>query len=78
MQIPRKSVKMATKMASEVHVNIVTGPSSTQVVMHNPGQSAPAVGAGVPATSVAKSVGIPNGAAHGQVPNSSIIFHNPS
>lgn len=69
---------MAIKMASEVHVNVTTGPSSTQVIVHNPGQTASVVGAGVPATATVKLVGTPNGTAHGQVPNSSVIFHNPS
>lgn len=68
---------MATKMA-EVHTSITSDKSGNQIVVHNPGQTAAAVGAGVPATAAAKAVGNPNGAAHGQVPNSSIIFHNPS
>ena len=63
---------------SDVHVNITTNASGNQVVFHNPGQSAPQVGAGAAVIAAAKPVGQPNGTAHGQVPNSSIIFHNPS
>lgn len=52
--------------------------SGNQIKHSNPSVQPLAVGAGVPATSVSKTVGNPNGAAHGQVPSTAIVFHNPA
>lgn len=68
---------MATKVA-DVHVNITTNASGNQIVFHNPGQAVLPPSAGAPVTAAVKPVGTPNGSAHGQVANSSVVFHNPA
>lgn len=57
---------------------ITINASGNQTLHSNPGVVPLPFGAGVPATSAVKSTGNPNGAAHGQVPSTSIVFHNPS
>lgn len=68
---------MATKL-SDVHTNITTNASGSQIVFHNPAQHPLPVGAGVPVVAATKTVGNPNGSVHGQVPNTTIVHNNPA
>lgn len=66
---------MATKVAE---TKITINASGNQVSHSNPSVQPLAAGAGVPATTVSKPAGNPNGTAHGQVPGASVVFHNPA
>ena len=66
---------MATRMAE---TKITINASGSQISHSNPSVQPLAVGAGVAATSAPKIVGVPNGAAHGQVPGTSVVLHNPA
>lgn len=62
---------MATKMAQDVHVTV------TSSVIHNPGQTALHVGAGIPVVATG-STKDKTAKVSGQVANTSVIIRNPA
>ncbi|PYU66601.1 MAG: hypothetical protein DMG49_21580 [Acidobacteria bacterium] len=60
---------------ADVHVTPIPG---TSIVFHNPAQHPLPASAGKTITPAVKTPGNPNGATHGQVPNTSIVHDNPA
>jgi len=62
----------------DVHVNITSNASGSQVVFHNPGVHVLSAGAGQSVVAAVKTPGNPNGSVHGQITGTSILHNNPA